>query len=219
MSETRGCRRCRARFIPKPTGRPRLYCSPACRKAAARKRARTKPYHLTGTDEWETPPEVFAPLHAEFGFTLDVCATDDNAKCERYFTKADDGLAKLWVGVCWMNPPYSEVARWVAKAAEAARGGSTVVYLVRSTTDTAWWHEFAPLAEFRPSVAVSDSSGGERGWEHRTVSLGPAHLSSRLTSIGRPGRKPGRFARRCSQRLRNRRGAQRLRPRSHPELR
>lgn len=23
---------------------------------------------------WETPPEVFEPLHAQFGFTLDVCA-------------------------------------------------------------------------------------------------------------------------------------------------
>ena len=146
---TTGCRRCRARFTPKPTGRPRIYCSAKCRKAAARRRARTKPWHLTGTDEWGTPPEVFGPLHEEFGFTLDVCATDDNAKCERYFTKADDGLAKLWTGVVWMNPPYSEVARWVAKAADTARGGSTVVCLVRSSTDTAWWHEFAPHAEVR----------------------------------------------------------------------
>lgn len=117
MSGTQGrCRGCRASFAPEPTGRPRIYCSPACRKAAARVRARVKPYHLTGTDEWGTPPEIFDPLHDEFGFTLDVCATDGNAKCERYFTKADDALAKLWVGVCWMNPPYSEVARWVAKA-------------------------------------------------------------------------------------------------------
>ncbi len=80
---------------------------------------------------------MFAPLHAEFGFTLDVCATADNAKCERQSTSADDGLAKLWAWVRRMNPPYSEVARWVAKAAEAARGGATVVCLLRSTTDTA----------------------------------------------------------------------------------
>jgi phage N-6-adenine-methyltransferase len=172
---------CRAVFASGTTGRPRLYCSDRCRKAAARRRVRTKPYHRTGSDEWATPPEVFDPLHAEFGFTLDVCATHDNTKCARYFTKADDGLAKLWDGVCWMNPPYSEVARWVAKAAEAARGGSTVVALVRSNTDTAWWHEFAPLAELRVV----------RGRIKFLGSNGSAAPFPSALLIFRPGLRPG----------------------------
>lgn len=40
--------------------------------------------------DWETPPEVFEPLDAEFHFTLDVCATAENAKCARYFTEEED---------------------------------------------------------------------------------------------------------------------------------
>jgi site-specific DNA-methyltransferase (adenine-specific) len=48
----------------------------------------------SSSDEWETPQEFFDALDAVFHFTLDVCAARDNAKCERYFTKAEDGLSK-----------------------------------------------------------------------------------------------------------------------------
>ena len=44
------------------------------------------------------PPQVFDPLNAEFGFTLDPCATAANAKCAKYFTEADDGLTQSWAG-------------------------------------------------------------------------------------------------------------------------
>ena len=40
----------------------------------------------SATCEWETPPDLFAKLDAEFGFGLDVCATAENAKCERFYT-------------------------------------------------------------------------------------------------------------------------------------
>jgi phage N-6-adenine-methyltransferase len=53
---------------------------------------------------WETPHELFRRLDREFSFTLDVSAFPETAKCERYFTPVDDGLAKEWSGVCWMNP-------------------------------------------------------------------------------------------------------------------
>ena len=36
---------------------------------------------------WATPPEVFDPLHREFGFTLDPCATAESAKCATFFTE------------------------------------------------------------------------------------------------------------------------------------
>ena len=57
-------------------------------------------------DNWETPQGVFDELDEEFGFELDVCADEGNAKCERYYTEEEDGLGKEWEGVCWMNPPY-----------------------------------------------------------------------------------------------------------------
>lgn len=51
------------------------------------------------TDMWETPQDFFDRLNAEFWFTCDVCATKENAKCEHYFTKEQDGLKQEWTGV------------------------------------------------------------------------------------------------------------------------
>jgi phage N-6-adenine-methyltransferase len=72
----------------------------------------------SATDEWSTPPGDFSKIAREFGpFDLDVCATAENAKCEHYFTSADDGLAQAWRGRCWMNPPYGRgLNRWMRKA-------------------------------------------------------------------------------------------------------
>lgn len=101
------------------------------------------------TEEWETPQYVFDKLNEEFHFDLDVCATQDNAKCKRYFTKEDDGLSQIWTGVCWMNPPYGrEIYRWMKKAWMSAVGvqRATVVCLVHARTDTKWWHDFVTKA-------------------------------------------------------------------------
>ena len=96
------------------------------------------------TTEWETPDSVFHPLNEEFDFTIDVCATPSTAKCKRYYTRANDGLAKDWRGErCWMNPPYGRsIYQWVQKAAQTAQEGGLVVALVYPRTDTAWWHNF-----------------------------------------------------------------------------
>jgi len=95
------------------------------------------------TGEWETPPEVFRPLDKEFHFTLDVCATPQNAKVSRFFTKADDGLTRDWSrDICWMNPPYGRViGDWIKKAYEESLKGATVVCLLPARTDTKWFHE------------------------------------------------------------------------------
>ena len=46
------------------------------------------------TDEWSTPNAFFQALNAEFRFELDVCATAENAKCAKYYTREQDGLAQ-----------------------------------------------------------------------------------------------------------------------------
>lgn len=104
----------------------------------------------SATDLWATPQDFFDVLHAEFGFDLDVCATDENAKCARYFTAETDGLAQEWSGTCWMNPPYGRViGDWMRKAWESSLSGATVVCLVPSRTDTRWWHDYAMRGEIR----------------------------------------------------------------------
>lgn len=54
---------------------------------------------ITSEEEWATPIELYESLDKEFHFNLDPCATDENHKCEKYFTKADDGLSQDWGGV------------------------------------------------------------------------------------------------------------------------
>src|SRR5262245_47178396 len=108
-----------------PPGRTRLYADNAARQRAYREREakrraqRTrKVYHLSQTDEWETPQWFFDELHTTFAFTLDVAATPQNAKCPRYFTKVDDGLVQDWGReICWMNPPFKQsLDLWMRKA-------------------------------------------------------------------------------------------------------
>ena len=98
-------------------------------------------------DNWETPQDFFDKLNEEFGFTLDVCAEDDTAKCEKYYTKKDAAFTKEWKAVCWMNPPYGRgIGVWLKKAYETSQNESTVVCLIPSRTDTKWWHDYVMQA-------------------------------------------------------------------------
>ena len=95
------------------------------------------------SDLWETPQDLFDKLNAEFRFTLDVCATADNAKCLRYYTPEQDGLSQPWEGIVWCNPPYGRsVGAWVQKAALSALAGAIVVMLLPARTDTRWFHRW-----------------------------------------------------------------------------
>lgn len=52
----------------------------------------------SNSNEWATPKNFFEELNKEFNFTLDPCATKENAKCKKYFTKEENGLIKKWGG-------------------------------------------------------------------------------------------------------------------------
>ena len=96
------------------------------------------------TDLWYTPQDFFKKYDDVYKFETDVCATDDNAKCAKYYTEEMDGLSQEWRGVCWMNPPYGRtISKWMKKAYESSLTGATVVCLVPARTDTNWWHNYA----------------------------------------------------------------------------
>lgn len=83
------------------------------------------------SNEWSTPQDFFDELNKEFGFTLDVAATDENHKCDIWLTKESDGLKSDWDGyVCWMNPPYGgHTKEWIKKAyEESLRGGNCSLF-------------------------------------------------------------------------------------------
>ena len=111
-------------------------------------------YQSSDSDDWWTPQWVFDMLDQEFGFEIDVCASAENAKCERFFSREDNALDQEWAGVCWMNPPYGRsgdqgIYQWMQKARQSAQAGATVVCFVPARTDTLWWWDHALEGEIR----------------------------------------------------------------------
>ena len=99
---------------------------------------------------WSTPQDFFDRLDAEFGFTLDPCASPEDAKCDLYYTIEDDGLAQDWGGeVVFMNPPYGrDIKTWIKKAYDESRKKDTsVVMLIPARTDTKYWHDYVMKAD------------------------------------------------------------------------
>lgn len=117
---------------------------------------RTKDVHFTSkTNEWSTPQDFFDRMHAEFNFTLDAAATPQNAKCPRYFTFHENGLAQSWIGKrVWLNPPYGpDLVKWVMKA--VTEPSELTVMLVPSRTDTKWWGLIWNFDKHRPHDGCS----------------------------------------------------------------
>lgn len=102
-----------------------------------------------GKQDWETPSSIFDPLNSEFSFTLDVCASKENAKCSNFFDPQTDGLKQKWTGVCWMNPPFGSQGNWVKKAWQESQSGATVVCLLPCRTNTNWWHDYVMKGDIR----------------------------------------------------------------------
>jgi phage N-6-adenine-methyltransferase len=96
------------------------------------------------TDEWETPLDFYKGLDSVYHFTLDPCATFENKKCKKFFTKKENGLQQSWKNeVVFVNPPYSNIKDWAIKCNyEYLRGNATVVMLIPSRTDTDAFHYY-----------------------------------------------------------------------------
>lgn len=91
----------------------------------------------SATDEWETPQEFFDEWNAQFHFTLDACANENNHKCRRFFSKAQNGLEQDWGGeVVWCNPPYGRIiGQWVQKCWMEAQKKNTCGADMREDND------------------------------------------------------------------------------------
>lgn len=102
-------------------------------------------------DDNETPPEIFNQLHSEFGFTLDAAATEDNAKCDKFFTKENDALTQDWSGnVVFLSPPSKKDKRqFIVKAYNESLKGTTVVLLLAAATDTRYFKRYLSKGEVR----------------------------------------------------------------------
>ena len=100
----------------------------------------------SNSDEWETPQWLFDKLDSIFNFEYDICASDENSKCKKYITKEQNALDQHWTfsRSIFMNPPYSEISKWMQKAHDTTSkySNTTVVCLIPARTDTKWWHDY-----------------------------------------------------------------------------
>lgn len=94
--------------------------------------------------DWPTPRDYFAALHAEFAFTVDACASPENACLSRFWTEGDEGLMQPWQGErVYMNPPYGrQLPRWIEKAWNEQGHADLIVALIPARTDTHYWHRY-----------------------------------------------------------------------------
>lgn len=119
------------------------------------------------SEDWATPQYLIDYLSSEFNFMLDVCADNNNAKAENFYTKIEDGLTRNWQDALesiaydvkprsltdnwaiWLNPPYGKtIYKWLEKAYEESQNGRfPIVCLVHARTDTKWFHEVAMKAD------------------------------------------------------------------------
>lgn len=90
------------------------------------------------TDVWLTPPHIIEDLGP---FDLDPCGSTNPPwpTAASAFTKADDGLSKLWMGRVWMNPPYGKkMPVWMSRLADHGDG----IALIFARTGTKMFHEY-----------------------------------------------------------------------------
>lgn len=94
-------------------------------------------------EDWETPQALFNELDMRYHFTLDPASTHENAKCEKHYTKEENGLIQSWEGeTVFCNPPYGRnIGEWVKKCAEES-SRAKVVMLIPARTDTAYFHDY-----------------------------------------------------------------------------
>lgn len=93
-------------------------------------------------DDWRTPKKLFDELNEEFHFTVDLCASADNALCEKYYSIENDGLyANLSGEIVYCNPPYTRKIQteFIKKCAQS---GALCVMLLPARTDTIAFHEY-----------------------------------------------------------------------------
>ena len=117
-------------------------------------RARNHPQQLAlrgpqvEVDDRTTTAEMFEPLHARFGFTIDVAASPANARCDRFFTVEDDGLAQSWAGTGGlMFSPEAEEYRTLTAPAGGPAARSKGIPTARSSVEFA---SKSPVARLHP---------------------------------------------------------------------
>lgn len=144
------------------------------------------------SDEWYTPQWLVNQYAAEFGpFDTDPAATPETAQAPLFYTLQDDGLSQTWKGRVWLNPPYSNVGTWMAKAAAEVSDGNAqlAVCLVPARVDARWYRHAASIASLTRVLPQRVKFGG---------CADSAPFPSAVIVFGTDGKRHGTVPKRCA---------------------
>ena len=100
----------------------------------------------TDTDCWSVDMETFQTINAAFKFSIDLFASDKNAKCKRFYsnffcegTSGIDAFAHNWSGeMAWACPPIALIIQTIRKIRQTKMSG---VLLVPEWPTADFWAE------------------------------------------------------------------------------
>ena len=134
---------------------------------------------------WQTPPDFWGVIHAEFNFMVDAAANKSNALCGVWYGPgsawAEDALADnfQWshnaAGNIYCNPGFANLSPWCKRAYETVNNFGSAVALTCSFAimvlchpSTKWWafcvqHAYeirllAPRPQFIAAPGIKQSS-------------------------------------------------------------
>ena len=89
-----------------------------------------------------TPTDIKERLFSKYDFTIDLCASDKNHLCDRYYTIETDALKQNWDNeIAYLHPLFdSKIGKFVEKAYNSKN--STIVMLLPASTHTKYFHEY-----------------------------------------------------------------------------
>lgn len=91
--------------------------------------------------DYATPWDLIYACEKRFGVIgVDLAATHENKKAPVYFSKSS--LKASWsglLGVCWLNPPFSNIKPWAKKCYEESLCGATRILLLTPASIGANW--------------------------------------------------------------------------------
>lgn len=85
------------------------------------------------SDNWLTPEDLKNDLYAKWDLSFDPCP---------FHCTTFDGLAIDWPSHSFVNPPYSEIAKWLKKGIEQRNRGIRSVFLITARTSTNYWADY-----------------------------------------------------------------------------
>lgn len=95
-----------------------------------------KAFYGSNNDDVATPTDFYNELNEEFHFDHDPCPLGGSG-----------GLTSDWGKSNYVNPPFSEISKWIQKGVEEMDKGNKSVFLVTARTNSAYWRDWViPLA-------------------------------------------------------------------------